>query len=208
MRKKIRLDPKAMSKLAELAGVIESPFPSIENIHGHVLASTNRQWFESQITGIVQTAHTVAAYNSTRKIKTDRRIGPLARQLARAVRASDAYYLSYFLPSGSTVDSCIAAVNDLANAAQRIGKLKKAKRKGKLAETSRKTLVEQLLDAAHEAGGKFRLNRRSERGSLVEALDLLAPYLPAEFSKGRSVATLRRIRDSWLKNTENKEKRR
>jgi len=206
MRKKIRLDPKVMSRLVELAGVIESPLPRIENIHGHMFASTNRQWFESQITGIIQTAHTVAAYNSTRKIKTARRIGPLARELARAVRASDAY-LSYFLPSGSTVDSCIAAVNDLANAAQRIGKLKKAKRKGKLTETSRKTLVEQLLDAAHEAGGKFRLNRRSERGSLVEALDLLAPYLPAEFSKGRSVATLRRIQDSWLKKREKKEKR-
>ena len=207
MRKKIRLDPKAMSKLAELAGVIESPFPSIENIHGHVLASTNRQWFESQITGIVQTAHTVAAYNSARKIKTDKRIGPLARELARAVRASDAH-LSYFLPSGSTVDSYIAAVNDLANAAQRIGKLKKAERKGKMAEISRKTLVEQLLDTAHEAGGKFRLNRRSERGSLVEALDLLAPYLPAEFSAKTSVATLRRIQNSWLKKKENKQKTR
>jgi len=195
MRKKIGLDPKVMLKLVELAGIIESPFPRVENIHGYRLTSTKRQWFASQITGGVSTAHTVAALNNARQIKTDKQIGRLARELARAVRASDQTHLSYFLPNGSTVDSCIAALNDLAKAAHDIGQLKKAKQKGKMAETSRKVFIEQLLDAAHEAGGEFRLNRRTEGGSLVEAIDLLAPYLPAEFSAKTSVATLRRIRE-------------
>jgi hypothetical protein len=208
MNKKIGLDPKVMSKLIEFAGVIESPFPRVENIHGYMLASTNRQRFESHITAIIRTAHTVAAFNNARKIKTDKQIGRLARELEEAITASDQTHLSYFLTRDSTVDSCVAAVNDLAKAAQEIGRLKKAKRKGKMAETSRKVFVEQLLDAAHEGGGEFRLNRRTGGGSLVKALDLLAPYLPAEFSARTSVGTLRRIRNSWLKRKENKGKRR
>src|SRR5262249_15591285 len=103
--------------------------------------------------------------------------------------------------------SCIAAVDNLAKAAQAIGRLKKAPRKGKMAETSRKVFIEGLLDAAHEAGGEFRLNRRSEGGPLVEALDLLEPYLPPKFLAKTSVATLRRIQNSWIKNKENKEKK-
>jgi hypothetical protein len=203
----IRLDPKVVAKLVGLAEVTDSPFPRSENIHGHMLVSTNRQWFASQISGGVSTAHTVAALNNARQIKTDKQIGRLARELACAVRA-DQTHLSYFLPRGSTVDSYIAALNGLAKAAHDIGRLKKAKRKGKMAETSRKVFIEQLLDAAHQAGGELRLNRRSGGGSLVETLDLLAPYLPAEFSAKTSVATLRRIQNSWLKKKENKQKTR
>ena len=207
LRKIIRLDPKVMSKLVQLARIIESPFPRVENIHGYGLTSTNRQWFASQITGMVSTAHTVAALNNARQIKTDKQIGCLARELERAIRASDQTQLSYFLPSGSTLDSCIAVLNDLAKAAHDIGQLKKAPRKGKMAETMRNVFIEQLLDAADEAGGKFGLNRRSEGGPLVEALDLLEPYLPPKFLAKTSVATLRRIQNSWLKNKENKAKK-
>jgi hypothetical protein len=207
LRKKIGLDPKVMSKLVELAEIIESPFPRVENVHGYKLTRTNRQWFESQITGGVSAAHTVAALNNARQIKTDKRIGRLARELERAVRASDQTQLSYFLPRNSTPDSCIAALNDLAKAAQVIGRVKKGPRKGKMAESSRKVFIEELLDAAHGAGGKFRLNRRSGGGSLIEALDLLEPYLPPEFLAKLSVPTLRRIRNSWLKNKENKAKK-
>src|SRR5262249_1912523 len=114
-----------MSKLVELAGIIESPFPRVENIHGYRLTRTNRQCFESQVTGGVSTAHTIAALNNARQIKADKRIGRLARELERAVRASDQTQLSYFLPRNSTPDSCIAAVNDLAKAAHDIGRLKK-----------------------------------------------------------------------------------
>jgi len=204
LRKEIKLDPTVMSKLVELAGIIESPFPRVENIHGYKLTRTSRQWFESQITANISTAHTVAALNNAGQIKTGKKIGRLARELECAVRASDQSHLSYFLPRGSTIDSCIAAVNDLAKAAQEIGRLKKAKRKGKMAETMRKVFIEQVLDAAHEAGGEFRLNRRNGGGSLIEAIDLLAPYLPPEFLAKTSDATLRAVRNSWLKNKENK----
>jgi len=102
MRKKIGLDPKVMLKLVELAGIIESPFPRVENIHGYRLTSTKRQWFASQITGGVSTAHTVAALNNARQIKTDKQIGRLARELARAVRASDQ---TPFLFSAQRLDS-------------------------------------------------------------------------------------------------------
>ena len=70
----------------------------------------------------------------------------------------------------------------------------------------RKVFIEQVLDAAHEAGGEFRLNRRNGGGSLIEAIDLLAPYLPPEFLAKTSDATLRAVRNSWLKNKENKKK--
>jgi hypothetical protein len=202
----ITLDPKVMARLVDLARVTDSLLPRSENIHGYMLTRTNRQWFASQITGGVSTAHTVAAVNNARQIETDKQIGRLARELERAVRASDQTHLSYFLPSGSTIDSYIAALNDLAKAAQGIGRLKKAPRKGKMAETSRKVFIEQLLDAAHEAGGELGLNRRSGGGSLIEALDLLEPYLPAGFLAKTSVATLRRIQNSWLKKKENKQK--
>jgi hypothetical protein len=66
--------------------------------------------------------------------------------------------------------------------------------------------VKNLLDAADRAGGRLRLNRRTEGGSLVEAMKLLEPYLPAEFGRGFSLATLRRIYELWLKNAKNRSK--
>ena len=88
--------------------------------------------------------------------------------------------------------------------AQWIERLNKAKRHGKAAEVARKQFVKTLLDTADRAGGRLRLNRRTEGGSLVEAMELLAPYLPPEFGEKLSLATLRRVYEPWLKNAKNR----
>jgi hypothetical protein len=66
--------------------------------------------------------------------------------------------------------------------------------------------VERLLHAAQSAGGRLTLSRRNESGSLIDAIKLLAPYLPAETATKLSFATVRRIREAWLKKQENRPK--
>jgi hypothetical protein len=71
---------------------------------------------------------------------------------------------------------------------------------GHLRREARRTFVDFLLDAAAQAGGKLTLNARSERGTLVDAVELLLPYLPQEISqKPPSFGTLKRLRAAWVK---------
>jgi hypothetical protein len=154
----------------------------------------------------IEAVHFVSALTNAAKFKTDKKIGKLARELIKALKASDEKQLSHFLPHGSTVGAHIAALDDLADAARSISRLKKAPRLGKAEIVSRHGFVERLLDAAHSAGGRLTLNRRGERGSLIDAIELLAPYLPAETASKLSFATVRRIREAWLKKQENRSK--
>jgi hypothetical protein len=60
------------------------------------------------------------------------------------------------------------------------------------------------LDAAD---GNLKLNPRTERGTLVDAIKLLRPYLPEEISKPPSFSTLKRLRKAWVQNREKKFKK-
>jgi hypothetical protein len=54
---------------------------------------------------------------------------------------------------------------------------------------------EWLIRDVEEAGGSLTLNRRHpERSTLIAALNLLAPFLPPEFSKEQSFETMRRVK--------------
>lgn len=195
-------DPKVLAKLAELAGIRDLPFPLIKNMHGVLLTNTNRQEFEHKVAAWVYVSHHSAALTSAAKLKEGKKIGQLARDLTKALKTSDQKHLAQFLPHGRTVDPYIADLNDLADAARWIGRLKKAPRLGKARITSRNSFVKGLLDAAHDAGGRLTLNQRNGRGSLVEAVGLLSPYLPDEISAKLSVATLKRVRRAWAQKLE------
>jgi hypothetical protein len=185
-------DAKVLAKIAELANIRNLP--------------ANRQIFESRIEAGIEVAHVGAAFVfiGARKLKTAKKIGRLARELKRTLETSDKEHLAQFLRL--PVDSYIAPLNDLVEEAQWIERLNRAKRKGKAAEVARKQFVKNLLDAADRAGGRLRLNTRTEGGSLVVAMKLLEPYLPAEFGRKLSLATLRRIYEPWLKNAKNSSK--
>ena len=206
MNKKITVDPKVIAELANLAGIPDGPYPLIVSVDGVQFSSTLRKQFEHKIHACVYVAHFGAAMTNAKKIKSHKKIAELSRELVKAVKASDVNHLSHFLPRDSTVDSYIKAVNDLAEAAQNIGRLAKAKRRGTSQIVSRRVFVEHLLDAADSMGGKLGLNRRAMSGSLVKALDYLQPYLPPEFSERLSFSTLRRIQEAWRKGVEKKAK--
>jgi hypothetical protein len=195
-----------LARLTELAGIHDNGFPLLENVRGVMLPSTNRKRFESLIRGNIEAAQFAAAVTNAAKLKTDKRIAQLARELTKALEASDKKHLSHFLPHGSTVDAYVTALNDLAKAAHQIGRLKKAPRLGKSTAATRHMFVKILLDATHSAGGRLTINRRSGGGSLVEAVELLASYLPPETSDKLSLATLRRIEEAWRKNEKNRSK--
>ena len=76
---------------------------------------------------------------------------------------------------------------------------KETKYPGTRTTAIRNQFIEWLLDAAREAGGKLTYNARTERGSLVEVVDLLRPYLPAEFKRGLSASNLHRVRNAWAR---------
>jgi hypothetical protein len=46
----------------------------------------------------------------------------------------------------------------------------------------------------------LKLNSRTERGTLVDAFELLLPYLPQEISQIPSFSTLKRFRRAWVQN--------
>jgi hypothetical protein len=182
-----------------------------------VFQTTSREQFERHIQTSIKCAHDRAALRNATKLKTAT-VARLAHQLKEALKTSPpalSHYLQSFgLPS---TDQYVVTIGDLAEAAQRINRNKKearlveaaqrinrnkknkkkvtvlARRPGKWAEWDRRVFVEELLDAAQAAGGRLGVNSDNNRGSLVEVLDLLRRHLPADFEKGLSAKTLRRI---------------
>src|SRR5262249_24302685 len=95
--------------------------------------------------------------------------------------------------------SNVRALSNLVNALYELERDKKRGPPKKRATTIRKRFVNGLLDAVHDAGGELGLNRRNGRGSLVDAISELQPYLPPLFEDGLSAPTLRQIKATWLK---------
>jgi hypothetical protein len=195
----MRPDRRVLAKLAQLAGIVEAP-PFTENLHGFALLTTNVKRFEAAIIGNIKAAYSASALTNARKLKNAKKVGRLARELKDALETNKGQWEQTLR---SPLDTLNGALNNLAKKAHTIERLKNSKRPGKAQEVTRKVFIEGLLDAARSAGGEFRLNRRTGRGSLAEAIELLAPYLPAEYSAKNSPATLRRIKQAWLKNREN-----
>jgi len=195
-----QLDPKILASIAQLARIkdysigLGRPFQPTPNGLGlQNYAYTLRKNFEIIIRNTVSTAHYAAICNNP---ATPEAAANISRSARLAITELESSGLSpWFLASD------IAAVDDLAKQA-RFFKFR-AKSQAKAAKAFREAFVSQLLDAADDAGGRLTINRLTERGSLVEVIDLLRPYLPAEFRRGLSVANLRRIRSAWLKSRKN-----
>jgi hypothetical protein len=184
--------PAVLAKVAQLAGVKD--FPLTENLYGYALKTTARERFEVSIRASVWTTHYALSDPAT--LKAAAKAGPMVRKLIEMPS-----HLSDWLSS-----SDIMALTRVAKEIRNFELRKKVKRRGNQAEIIRKGFVNRLLSIAHDAGGKLSLNRRNECGSLVEVLNLLKPYLPAEFQRGLSVPTLRRIKQTWLKKQKNRSK--
>jgi hypothetical protein len=190
--------PEVLRKLAEVAGIRRNPY---------AFTSTD---FEHDILGAIRAAHSVAASVNAKDLKAAKRISRLADDLGKALTklsAEDKNQLIHFLPRAQRghFDDYIAATHALARRAADIGDLaRRSRRPGKSAAISRDVFVEILLDAVSRAGGKLTLNRRTEGGSLMEAIKLLAFFLPPGFSKHLSFATVRRAYNLWLKNQKNR----
>jgi hypothetical protein len=219
------VDPAVLTKVAQIAKIKDFPLTgSLLEISGlkdyqkeldqsliklmdqlGVIQTTNRKQFENRIRTNIKTAQDHAAWRNAARLKTAK-IEHLARQLKETLKASPpelSHYLQSFECSCS-LDQCIAAVSVLTESAQRIKHAKKTiMRPGRWAGWDRRIFIEALLNATQAAGGKLGVNPRNGRGSLVEVIDLLRPYLPAEFQTGLSVATLRQIKSAWLKSRKN-----
>ena len=212
---KVTIDPAVLARVAQIAEIKDFPltgsFLEISGLKDYqkelgeplielmgqlgVIRTTSRKQFETRIRISIDDAQERAAWRNAKKLKTAK-IGRLAGQLKETLKTSPpelSHYLQSFeLPP---TDQHVAAIGALAEAAQRIKRDKKKAtlRPGKWAEWDRRIFVETLLNAAQAAGGKLGINPRNNRGSLVEVVDLLRPYLPAEFRRGLSARTLRRI---------------
>jgi hypothetical protein len=182
--------PAVLAKVAQLAGIRDSPFPLFQTTPGgYVFRTTLRERFEIMIASSVSTACRLATCNNTATPKAAKAAAKIARRARELSAELERSGLSpWFLASD------IAAINQLAKQARGFERHGRIKSRAKAAEVLRKTFVSMLLEAADDAGGHLGINRRTGRGSLVEVIDLLRPYLPAEFQRGLSVATLRKIK--------------
>jgi hypothetical protein len=190
----VTIDPKILAKVTRLAGVKD--FPLVVDMFGYPLKTSNRQEFELGIKVSVEAFRNSVSCTPSSKVSTKARRH--ARELKEALKA-----LSHLLPSA---DRHIVAVSEVAKALHPLERFTTIKRPGKRAEIFRKRFVENLLHAADKAGGQLGLNRRNGRGSLVEVINLLQPYLPAESQHGLSAPTLRRVKETWLKKQKNRSK--
>jgi hypothetical protein len=165
---------------------------------------TTADKFDSKIEAAVSVAHSTIALSNPKKLPTRKQIARRARELANtllALKQSEKDILVYFLPyrRQAAFDDFVAATRDLADEARHIcglpGKPSKV-----LQHITQRSFVSHLLDAADEAGGKLTLNVRSERGTLVDAVEVLLPYLREIFPKMPSFSTLKRLRDAQVQN--------
>jgi hypothetical protein len=186
---KITVPDEVLNDLAELAAIP----PGVGLWRPH-------EMFVSDILKCIRMVHDYGNILNASKIKRLKEIAYHSHQLAQHLKASDKKKL-FAVVSSDTVQG----ITGLARGARRANQLAKAPRQGKWPVKIRKAYVEGILDAAAAAGGRLTLNRRNERGSLLEALSLLNPFLPEEgvlrpLSKEWSFSTLRRIYDPWLRN--------
>jgi hypothetical protein len=181
---RIDIPDEVLNRLTELAGI--DP--------GIGLWGPHKQ-FAADVVNKVHKVHGLGHILNARKIEYWREIARHAEELVKLLKATDEEHL-FALASADTVQ----VIARLGRGARRVGKLANAPRQSKWLIKMRNDLVEGLLNAAARAGGQLRLSTsQGNDSSLVEALDLLQDYLPAELSDKRSFATLRLIYDPWLK---------
>jgi hypothetical protein len=186
---KITVPDEVLNDLAELAAIP----PGVGLWRPH-------EMFVSDVLKCIRMVHDYGNILNASKIKRLKEIAYHSHQLAQHLKASDKKKLFAIVSSDT-----IQGITGLARGARRANQLAKAPRQGKWPVKIRRAYVEGILDAAAAAGGRLTLNRRNERGSLLEALSLLNPFLPEEgvlrpLSKEWSFSTLRRIYDPWLRN--------
>jgi len=221
------LDPAVLAKLRKIAAIRENPYASLHAqyvlLHNQYALSAAQEGelvvpimppitaadrFDSKIETAVYAAHFSIALGSPKKLAARKQIARCAQELAntlQALRRDEKEILLHFLPDrrASTFDDFIAATCELADEARDICSLA-GRPSGWLRQRAQRSFVNGLLDAAD---GKLTPNVRSERGTLVDAIKLLLPYLPQEISKMPSFSTLKRLRNTWVQNRKRKPKR-
>jgi hypothetical protein len=220
------LDPAVLAELRKIAAIHEHPFAllhaqyvSLQNQyalqHGTddfmVPPTTRADRFDSEIEATVYVAHDTIALGSAKKLTARKPIARCAQQLAKTLQAlkrDEKDLLVHFLPyrRQATFDDFVTATRELAEEARHICSLTGMK-SAPLRRTAQHFFVNHLLDAVADAGGKLTLNVRTERGTLVDAIELLLPYLPQEISKMPSFSTLKRLREARGQNRKRKPKR-
>lgn len=219
------LDPAVLAELRKIASIRESPYALMHaqyvSLHNQQVLqnggalddlisppTTKTDQFDSKIKAAVWVTHVAIALSSPKKLTARKQIARCARELAdtlQALRRDDKEILLHFLPHrrASTFEDFITATRDLADEARDICSLA-GRSSSRSRRVTQRCFVNHLLDAAD---GKLTLNARSERGTLVDAVELLLPYLPQEISKKPpSFSTLKRLRDAWVQNRKKESK--
>jgi hypothetical protein len=221
------LDPAVLAKLRKVAAIRENPYASLHAqyalLHNQYTLLSAQQGelvvpifppttaadrFDLEIETAVYVTHCTIALGSAKKLTARKQIARCAQELAntlRALRRDEKDLLVHFLPPRrqATFDDFITVTRELADKARLICSLA-GRPSSQLRREAQRFLVNHLLDAAADADGSLKLNSRSERGTLVDAVELLLPYLPQEFSKMPSFSTLKSLRRAWVKNREKK----
>src|SRR5262249_2883170 len=222
------LDPAVLAELRKIAAIREHPFAllhaqyvSLHNQYASLAAqegelvvpmippTTAAERFDLRIETAVHVAHLTIAWSSPKKLTARKQVAHYAQGLAntlRALRQDEKDLLVHFLPyrRRATFDDFVTATRELADEARQICSLA-GRPSGRSRRVTQHCFVNHLLDAVNEADGKLTLNARNERGTLVDAIKLLLPYLPEEISKrAPSFSTLKRLRDAWVQNRKRK----
>jgi hypothetical protein len=146
-------------------------------------------------------AERVALFSGSDIKKSAKRIADAAAKLANAMSdegAVEFIRLQIDNPRPQSLADYRAMTARFAEAAKRVAVMKDHKRDPW--RLFREIFREWLLRDVAEAGGNLAHNQRHpERSKLIAALDLLAPFLPPEFSHERSFTTLRRVKSGVRK---------
>jgi hypothetical protein len=180
-----------ITRVAELAGIKDSTL--VVSQDGQTF--TVQEKFELDMIDVIKTVHWRADDDPSR-LKKAKKTRKLAGQLEEALH-QDGNLLRY-LPF-----SDVRAVSNLVNELYKLERDKKRGRSKKWGQTIREQFVSGLLDAAALAGGELGVNMRNGRGSLVDAVELLKPFLPELFQHerdGLSASTLKTLKAAWAKN--------
>jgi histone H3/H4 len=183
-RKPLPLDRHVLSKLADVARVPE----------------TERDFFNHCVRDLVDMVlnaqHRYEIWKASDLRASPKRIARAARDLSEAIEeaspgARELIRLSIPAPRTKTLDDYRAMAKQLSEAAELA--YSRGRPTNPHRDIFRPLFIEQLKSDASRADGKLTLNQRTERGTLMVALDLLSPYLPKEFSDELSYSTVRRI---------------
>jgi hypothetical protein len=206
-------DTAVLDRLRDIAAIRENPYyllyDRVAAKQGERIPITGSlDRFDSRIISAVYVTHLIFTLSSSKELKTRKQIARCSQELAGTLKAltrGEKQILIHFLDNSSqaTFDDFIAATQTLAIEARRICSLAKGPKSMRHKREAKRLLVNALLDAAADAGGNLTLNQRSERGTLIDAIEVLLPYLPKEISERSSFSTLRRLREPWAQNREN-----